>query len=104
MIHATGDGWKDAWPAVSEDHHGDHLNPLVTEIALSEALDRFINTIEELKIDAGLSVEDAELFDALVPKHLAIAVWSPPLNEQGSSHAGTIALEKFAAKTGFSVF
>ena len=41
---------------------------------------------------------------AVVPKHLAIAVWSPPLNEQGSLHAGTIALEKFAAKTGFSVF
>ena len=41
---------------------------------------------------------------AVVPGRLAIAVWSPALNPQGSSHAGTLALEAFAAKTGFSVF
>ena len=41
---------------------------------------------------------------AVVPRRLAIAVWSPGLNAQGNSFVGTLALEKFAAKTGFSVF
>ena len=41
---------------------------------------------------------------AIVPQHLAIAVWSPALNEQGNSYAGTMALEKFAARTGYSIF
>ncbi|MDA0260718.1 MAG: glutaminase [Proteobacteria bacterium] len=41
---------------------------------------------------------------AIVPQCLAIAVWSPALNEQGNSFAGTLALEKFAARTGYSIF
>jgi len=41
---------------------------------------------------------------AIVPQRLAVAVWSPALNEQGNSHAGTLALEKFAARTGYSIF
>ncbi len=41
---------------------------------------------------------------AVVPHHLAVAVWSPGLNAQGNSLVGTMALEKFAEKTGYSVF
>lgn len=41
---------------------------------------------------------------AIVPKRAAIAVWSPGLNPNGNSHAGTIALEMLAAETGWSVF
>ena len=41
---------------------------------------------------------------AIVPKRLAVAVWSPALNDQGNSYAGTIALEQFAARTGYSIF
>lgn len=41
---------------------------------------------------------------AVVPGRASVAVWSPPLNDQGNSYAGTIALEKFARKTGWSIF
>jgi len=41
---------------------------------------------------------------AIVPKRAAIAVWSPGLNANGNSHAGTIALEMLAAEMGWSVF
>ena len=41
---------------------------------------------------------------AIVPGRLAVAVWSPALSPQGNSLAGTLALEKFAAATGYSVF
>jgi len=41
---------------------------------------------------------------AIVPRQAAIAVWSPGLNANGNSHAGTIALELLAAETGWSVF
>ena len=41
---------------------------------------------------------------AIVPRKAAIAVWSPGLNANGNSHAGTIALERLAAETGWSVF
>ena len=41
---------------------------------------------------------------AVVPNRCAIAVWSPGLNENGNSLAGTLALEHLAAKSGWSVF
>jgi glutaminase len=41
---------------------------------------------------------------AVVPKRAAIAVWSPGLNANGNSHAGTIALELLAEEMGWSVF
>ena len=41
---------------------------------------------------------------ATVPSRLAVAVWSPGLSPQGNSLVGTMALEKFTAKTGLSVF
>lgn len=41
---------------------------------------------------------------AIVPRRGAIAVWSPGLNANGNSHAGTIALELLAAEMGWSVF
>jgi glutaminase len=41
---------------------------------------------------------------AVIPKKMGICVWSPALNEQGNSLAGTKALELFTSKTGFSIF
>ena len=41
---------------------------------------------------------------AVVPGKMAVAVYSPGLNEYGNSLAGTLALELFAAKTGLSIF
>jgi len=41
---------------------------------------------------------------AVVPGRASIAVWSPGLNENGNSHLGTLALERLAQATGWSVF
>jgi glutaminase len=41
---------------------------------------------------------------AIAPGKAAIAVWSPGLNANGNSAAGTRALEMFAKKSGWSVF
>jgi len=41
---------------------------------------------------------------AIVPETAAIAVWSPGLNAQGNSLAGTVALESLAREAGWSVF
>ena len=41
---------------------------------------------------------------AVVPDKMGICVWSPALNRYGNSYAGTIALELFTNKTGFSIF
>lgn len=41
---------------------------------------------------------------ALIPKNMGIAVFSPGLNAQGNSLAGTKALELFTTKTGLSIF
>jgi len=41
---------------------------------------------------------------AVVPKLMGISVWSPGLNTQGNSLAGTKALELFTDKTGLSIF
>lgn len=41
---------------------------------------------------------------AIVPRLASIAVWSPGLNEWGSSHAGVLALERLANLAGWSVF
>jgi glutaminase len=41
---------------------------------------------------------------AVVPGRMGVAVWSPALSPQGNSLAGTMALEKFAAATGCSIF
>ena len=40
----------------------------------------------------------------VVPGKAAIGVWSPGLNESGTSQVGAMALEKLVAKTGWSVF
>lgn len=40
----------------------------------------------------------------VVPDVAAIAVWSPGLNKNGNSHAGTLALEMLAKETGWSIF
>lgn len=41
---------------------------------------------------------------AIVPEKMAITVWSPALNKDGLSMAGSLALELFAARNGLSVF
>lgn len=41
---------------------------------------------------------------AIIPGHLAICVWSPPLNEFGNSVAGIQALELFTTKLEKSIF
>lgn len=41
---------------------------------------------------------------AIAPGKAAIAVWSPGLNENGNSQLGTLALERIAEATGWSVF
>ena len=41
---------------------------------------------------------------AIVPGKAAIAVWSPGLNEAGTSLVGAMALERLAQRTGWSVF
>lgn len=41
---------------------------------------------------------------AVVPKKMAICVYSPKLNTQGNSLIGTKALELFTSKTGLSIF
>ena len=41
---------------------------------------------------------------AVIPRLMGIAVWSPGLNPQGNSLAGTRALELFTSKSGLSVF
>jgi glutaminase len=40
----------------------------------------------------------------IVPGVASIAVWSPGLNERGNSKIGSLALERLAAATGWSVF
>jgi glutaminase len=41
---------------------------------------------------------------AVAPRRGAVAVWSPGLNPAGTSHVGALALERFAALAGWSVF
>lgn len=41
---------------------------------------------------------------AIAPGNASIAVWSPGLNASGNSHLGTLALERLARATGWSVF
>ena len=41
---------------------------------------------------------------AIAPHRAAIAVWSPGLNPQGSSHVGVLALQRLSSLTGWSVF
>jgi len=41
---------------------------------------------------------------ALIPEKLCVSVWSPGLNSNGNSLAGTLALELFTTKTGMSIF
>ena len=41
---------------------------------------------------------------AVVPDKLSLCVWSPPLDDTGNSLLGRKALERFASRTGLSVF
>ncbi|VWX58964.1 Glutaminase [Burkholderiales bacterium 8X] len=41
---------------------------------------------------------------AVVPDQLTLCVWSPALDASGNSYLGMLALERFAASTGLSIF
>ncbi|MBM2576859.1 glutaminase [Jannaschia sp. Os4] len=41
---------------------------------------------------------------AIAPGRASVAVWSPGLNANGNSHLGTMAMERLARATGWSVF
>jgi glutaminase len=41
---------------------------------------------------------------AIVPRTGTICVWSPGLNEAGTSLVGAMALERIAERTGWSIF
>ncbi len=41
---------------------------------------------------------------AVAPGHASIAVWSPGLNDRGNSQLGSVAMERLARATGWSVF
>ena len=41
---------------------------------------------------------------AVAPGHAAMAVWSPGLNANGNSALGSLALERLAQETGWTVF
>ena len=57
MIHTPDVGREDTPPVVRGDPLVGHQNPLLTEIALATVSDRFVNTVEEFKIDRGLSLD-----------------------------------------------
>jgi len=40
----------------------------------------------------------------VVPNKASVAVWSPGLNARGNSQLGTLAMERLAHTTGWSVF
>lgn len=41
---------------------------------------------------------------AIIPKELAICVWSPELDKYGNSYLGVETLERFTTMTGVSIF
>lgn len=95
-------------------NHG--TNPLTNEILVKEAKAKRINSLMltcghydasgDFAYKVGLPGKSGVGggIVAVVPKKMAISVYSPRLNKQGNSLAGTKALELFTTKTGFSIF
>lgn len=95
-------------------NHG--TNPLTNEVLIRESKAKRINSLMltcghydasgDFAYKVGLPGKSGVGggIVAVVPKKLSICVYSPRLNKQGNSLAGTKALELFTTKTGFSIF
>lgn len=95
-------------------NHG--VNPLTEEVIVSEPQAKRINSLMltcghydasgDFAFKVGLPGKSGVGggIVAIVPKKMAICVYSPKLNKQGNSLVGTKALELFTTKTGLSIF
>ena len=95
-------------------NHG--INPLTNEQIITESKAKRINSLMltcghydasgDFAYKVGLPGKSGVGggIVAVVPKKMAICVYSPKLNLQGNSLVGTIALELFTTKTGLSIF
>ena len=95
-------------------NHG--VNPLTNETILTESKAKRINSLMltcghydasgDFAYKVGLPGKSGVGggIVAIVPKKMAICVYSPKLNAQGNSLIGTKALELFTTKTGLSIF
>lgn len=95
-------------------NHG--TNPLTNESILTESKAKRINSLMltcghydasgDFAYKVGLPGKSGVGggIVAIVPKKMAICVYSPRLNAQGNSLIGTKALELFTTKTGLSIF
>lgn len=95
-------------------NHGE--NPLTNETIITESKAKRINSLMltcghydasgDFAYKVGLPGKSGVGggIVAVVPKKMAICVYSPKLNQQGNSLVGTKALELFTTKTGLSIF
>jgi glutaminase len=95
-------------------NHG--VNPLTNECIITESKAKRINSLMltcghydasgDFAYKVGLPGKSGVGggIVAIVPKKMAICVYSPRLNTQGNSLIGTKALELFTTKTGLSIF
>ena len=95
-------------------NHG--VNPLTNEVTITESKAKRINSLMltcghydasgDFAYKVGLPGKSGVGggIVAIVPKKMAICVYSPKLNTQGNSLIGTLALELFTTKTGLSIF
>lgn len=95
-------------------NHGTH--PLTNEVIISEGKAKRINSLMltcghydasgDFAFHVGLPGKSGVGggIVAIVPKKMSLCVYSPKLNAQGNSLAGTKALELFTTKTKLSVF
>ena len=95
-------------------NHG--INPLTNEQIITESKAKRINSLMltcghydasgDFAYKVGLPGKSGVGggIVAVVPKKMAICVYSPKLNTQGNSLIGTLALELFTTKTGLSIF
>ena len=95
-------------------NHG--INPLTNEQIITESKAKRINSLMltcghydasgDFAYKVGLPGKSGVGggIVAIVPKKMAICVYSPRLNKQGNSLIGTKALELFTTKTGLSIF
>ena len=95
-------------------NHG--INPLTNEEIITESKAKRINSLMltcghydasgDFAYKVGLPGKSGVGggIVAIVPKKMAICVYSPKLNTQGNSLVGTLALELFTTKTSLSIF
>ena len=95
-------------------NHGTH--PLTNEVIINESKAKRINSLMltcghydasgDFAFQVGLPGKSGVGggIVAIVPKKMSLCVYSPKLNAQGNSLAGTKALEMFTTKTKLSVF